>query len=192
MITKEIFLKAREYALVEAKRTGFPSRVSFDLSINIGLELAEKLEADKDIVLLGVYLMSLKLGEAILQKRNSERASMSAVAAKAFLEEEGLDSHNVGKVIACILSHNGAEKYSSIEAEIVANSDFYRFIHPRGFFNSFLIANRIIGNDFDKCLDYVESKMEEKYQTISLEEVKVELEPYYQTFKKYIEVARGK
>lgn len=190
MIEAKILLKAREYALAEAARTGFPSRVSFDLSIEKGLMLAERLGANQEIVLLGVYLMSSKLGEAMLTNKVDERALMSAAAAKILLEEAGLDRNRIGEVIACILTHNGADKYSSLEAEIVANSDFYRFIHPRGFFNSFLIANRAVGGDFEKCLDFVDSKMEEKHKAISIKEVKEELDPYYQTFKEYLEKAR--
>ena len=35
-------------------------------------------------------------------------------------------------LINCVAAHHGAIPFDSLEAEIVANADCYRFIHPRG------------------------------------------------------------
>jgi hypothetical protein len=44
--------------------------------------------------------------------------------------------------------------------------------------------------DFSLCLDEAEKKLDEKYAILSLETCKQELQPYYQTFKHYIQLSR--
>ena len=81
--------------------------------------------------------------------------------------------------------------YICIEAEICANADCYRFLHPRGILTGAnLFFNRF--NDLDKALENTEKKMDEKYNIMSLDIVKEELEEYYQQFKRLIEIAKNK
>ena len=79
------------------------------------------------IILLGVYFIDLKLGQAITEKRLADHIQMSADAAKVFLENEGVDQDTIEKIIDCIMAHHGTLPYQSLEAEICANADCYRF-----------------------------------------------------------------
>lgn len=192
MISTELIQRVREAAIEETNRTGYPTLINFELSEAVGVEFSKKIGGDLTVVKLGVYLMDYKLGEAIEKGVLKEHVRMSADAANDLLSRLGVESELKERILDCILSHHGKDKYDSIEAEIVANADCYRFIHPRGLLNSMLSNSRKEGESFEGLLNHAEVKMDEKYSVLSLAAAKEELEPYYQTFKKYLNVARSK
>ncbi len=86
-------------------------------------------------------------------------------ATKIFLEKYPLTKEEQKKIINCVEAHHKGVKFNCVEAEICANADCYRFLHP---------------------------KMNEKHKILSLDICKKELEPYYQEFKKLFEKASEK
>ncbi len=90
---KEIIEKAKEYALKEIELNGTPILEHFELSNKKGQELAEKLNADKDIVMLGTILMDLKLGECLKEGKLDEHIDRSSEASKEFLNQ--FDFHHI-------------------------------------------------------------------------------------------------
>ena len=50
-----------------------------------------------------------------------------------------------------------------------------------------LVLKNRFGNDLDKILDQIEYKLKEKYNIISLDRVKEELEPFYKQFSYMLE-----
>ncbi len=189
MISKAIIEKARAYALAEIEQYGLPNRILFDISEKQGLLLGEKLWADLSIVMLWIYLMDIKLGQAFAEKRLSEHIQMGADAAIVFLQKEWVDQEMIDKVVHCILAHHGTIPYESLEAEICANADCYRFISPVGFFaNLHSLGQRNMS--FQEALDQAEKKMEEKHSILSLETCKNECENHYQKLTEYIALSR--
>ena len=186
----DIIQEARKYALAEIEKFGLPSLVHFEISEKKAIELAEKLGADKEIVQTGVYLMDLKLGQAASENRIAEHVKMSVDAAKEFLQKFELDEISKTKILNCIEAHHGKVPFECLEAEICANADCYRFIHPKGFFLYLTILGKR-NPIFLECLKSAEDKMDEKYAILSLDICKQELEEYYATLKKYIEDARN-
>lgn len=83
---------------------------------------------------VGVYLMDIKLGQAFKENRVNEHVAMGCDISKTFLESLNLDSQSLLKVINCIEAHHAEVPFTSLESEICANADCYKFIHPRGFF----------------------------------------------------------
>jgi len=85
-------------------------------------------------------------------------------------------------LINCVAAHHGAIPFESLESEIVANADCYRFIHPRGVmsFHATVIKR---GNEHDDALKAVEAKLDEKHGILSLEAAKEDLLEYYKMFK---------
>ncbi len=182
---KNIILEAKELAVKEIEKYGVPKMGHFILANDKGQELAEKLGADKDIVLLGTILMDLKIGECMKEGKLSEHVRESSSAAQEFLKQFSLEEEIFNKIISCIESHHGVEKYSCLEAEVCANSDCYRFLSSEGFFHGLLIfGNRY--PDLKEALGYLEKKVDEKYNILSLDICKQELEENYQVFKRLI------
>lgn len=142
------------------------------------------------IVRIGMSLMDIKLGQAFAEKRVAEHVHMSVEATHEFLNRYELDSVAHDKIINCVAAHHGDVSYSCTEAEICANADCYRFIHPTGFFGALVTMGRRT-DDFSEVLTQVEQKLDEKYRILSLDICKQELETYYHTFKQYIADARS-
>ncbi len=189
MVSKEVLEKGRAYALAEIEQYGLPIPAHFAISENMAKKIVAQLWGDLDIVLLWVYLMDLKIGQAFVEKRLEQHIQMWADAATIFLQNEWVDQETIDKVIHCILAHHGTTPYQSLEAEICANADCYRFCHPTGFLVYMHgIAKRWL--TFLEALDQAEKKLEEKHSILSLELCKNECENHYQKLTEYIALSR--
>ncbi len=159
------------------------------ISLDAGIRLAKKYGADENLVKIGISLMDCKLPEASHLGTPKQHISMSSNATKEFLKEAYLDPNTKENIIKCVEQHHGAEKFFSLEAEIVANSDCYRFIHPKGvLYYSSMLGRRF--HNFDKELEQLNFKLNEKHNILSLDFAKEELEPYYEFFQKVINEAK--
>lgn len=187
---ENIVKKARDYAMSEIEKFGSPSLTHFEISEKKALELTKKLNADNAIVQLGVSLMDLKLGHALKNGMRDQHIIMSKEAAENLLNNFQLKENIYNNIINCIEAHHGDIPYSCLEAEICANADCYRFIHPKGFL-SYLTHLGKRFTSFSDCLDQAEKKMDEKYKILSLEICKKELIPYYKQLKQLIKDARN-
>ncbi len=184
----DIIKDARELAL--SKKA--PPRILFEISEKKALELCDYFkEADKKIVHLGACLMDIMLEEALSGNKISKHVQMSVEAAKEFLGKYDISSDDKNKVINCVEAHHKGVEFKCIEAEICANADCYRFIHPRGFFYYLTLLGGERGQDFVKCLDQAEYKLDEKKNILSLQQCKDELDGYYNSLKKFINDARN-
>lgn len=153
--------------------------VAFDM----GEDLAEHYNADKDIVKIGLYLMDIKLKEARKTGRKNEHDLMAVEYAKEFLKDYNLTKEEYDKIINCIEAHHRKVPFNSIEAEICANADCYRFIHPMGVFAyEEVLATKL--TDINEIVAKLQAKLEEKHEIVSLEKVSGDLEEYYQIFSK--------
>lgn len=186
---KKIVEKAKELALAEIKKTGLPIPEHFNLANSKGQELAEKLGGDKDIILLGTMLMDLKLGECLQEGKLPEHIRRSSDEAKKFLEQFKIDQKTKNKIINCIEAHHRTIPFTCTEAEICANADCYRFLHPRGIFAYLASLGKRLDN-LNDILAQLELKMDEKMKTLTLALCKKELQPHYKSFKEYIKQAR--
>jgi len=185
----DIVEEARKYAIAEIEKYGLPSIENFEISEKKAIELASTRDVDPKIVKLGVYLMDLKLGQAYNENRLPDHVNMSVAAATEFLDKFGIDASSKEKIINCIEAHHKSVPFTCMEAEICANADCYRFIHPKGVFGyfAFWATKR---KKFPELLDMAEAKLDEKHAILSLPECKEELEPYYQQFKQLFKEAR--
>ncbi|MBU2545362.1 hypothetical protein KKC65_02845 [Patescibacteria group bacterium] len=185
-----IIQEAKKYAISEKEKFGTPSLVHFEIVEKKATELAEKLNADKKIALVGVYLMDLKLGQALKEDRLSEHVAMSVEASKEFLNGFDIDDTEKDKIINCVEAHHKDIPFKYIEAEICANADCYKFIHPKGFFSYLTVLGKRYPN-FEDSLNQAEKKLEEKYKILSLDVCKNELEYFYEAIRDLIKKARN-
>ncbi|MBU0636434.1 hypothetical protein KKE06_05400 [Candidatus Micrarchaeota archaeon] len=187
---QEIIEKAKVFALNEIEQFGLPDKRHFDFSNQKGQEIAEKLGADKDIVLLGTILMDVKLGECFKEGKLQEHVERSVTATKEFLEQFKLSQEQKNNIINCVAAHHAKEPFICKEAEICANADCYRFLHPKGFFIYITILAKERIDSIEEILKQTEAKIEEKNSILSLSICKEELEPYYKEYKKLIKEAQ--
>ena len=185
----DITQEARRLALKEIEEFGIPNLIQFEISEKKVIELCERLNADKTIALTGYYLMDLKLGEAFRLNKIKDHIKMSLDVAKPFLEKFGLDEETKKKIINCIEAHHGEVPFICKEAEICANADAYRFLHPKGFFTTLIFIGKDLG--FEKTLNLLNQKIDEKYKILSIDICKKELGKYYDQFKGLIKSALG-
>ena len=184
---KEIIQKAEEYALAEIEKYGTPIPEHFLLANKKGQEIAEKMKVDKDIVFLGTILMDLKLGECMKEGKLEEHVQRSSKAAKVILS--ALPKEKMERVINCIEAHHKKIPFLCKEAEVVANADCYRFLHPRGVFAYIKMLDKRY-SELAKALTQLEYKMDEKWNVLTIDSCKEELELYYNQFKELIATAK--
>lgn len=130
--------------------------------------------------------MDIKLKEATKLGKKKEHDLLATEFAKEFLKDYILTKEEYHKIINCIEAHHKRVPYECIEAEICANADCYRFIHPKGVFayENFL-ATKI--NNLEEIAKKLKDKLEEKEKIISLDKTKKNLEEYTKIFKEMFE-----
>lgn len=185
---KEVIEKAKDLVKVE---TANAVRQLFHFANEAGQELAEKLNADKDLVMLGTLLMDVKLKQAMKENRIQDHVQMSFDAAKEFLSQFDLPEETVKKILNCVEAHHGDKPYICIEAEICANADCYKFLPVSNWMRYITILSKR-DSEFEECLKQAEAKAEEKWKVLSLDICKEELEPHYNLIKEILTKARLK
>lgn len=189
MNLKAIVEEARKLAESEINLHGLPTMLHLQLSADKGREIARHLKANEDLVLIGVYLMDVKLGQAFKENKLAQHVQMGIETTQRFVAEHGLKGADAETVMDAVASHHGAPKFASFESEIVANADCYRFIHPIGVFHYIgTLVKR--GLDHNAVLAGAEAKLDEKAKILSLEYCKRDLNPFIGQFKVLFSAAR--
>ncbi len=186
---KDIIKEVREYAISEIEKYSLPPLILFEIAEKNAIRLSKKFDADLNIIKIGVYLMDLKLGQAIKENKELQHINISVKSAKEFLDKFEIDRLSKEKIINCIEAHHKDIQFKFIEAEICANADCYKFLHPKGFLAYLTILGKR-GLSFNEILNRAEEKLDEKHNILSLEICKKELNKYYGDLKKYIKEAR--
>lgn len=189
MFSKELADKINEVALEEIATYGLPTQRHYELSLEKGIELAKRLKADVDLVRAGIALMDIKLGQAAKEGHQPEHVKYCVEYSEKILKDLKIEEPYFSTLINCVAAHHGAIPFDSLEAEIVANADCYRFIHPRGVmsFHATVVKR---GNEHDAALKAVEAKLDEKYGILSLDAAKEDLLEYYKMFKDILAAGR--
>ena len=168
--------EARKLAYSESEKTKMPVKLHIDLATEKGISLAKNLGANEKIVEAGTLLMDCALGQALKENRREDHVTMSADKANELLSKFSLTEEEKENIRHCVLEHHGAEKFYSLESEICCNADCYRFASTRGFF-SYVKDSRDMS--FEDLVVLLKNKADEKWNAISIDMVKKELEPEY-------------
>jgi hypothetical protein len=182
---EEAIEKAEEFALAEIEKYGTPLKLHFDSVNTKGVELAEQLNANKNIVQIGTRLMDVKVGEAVAHNKIKEHVKMSSEATKEFLLQFKIEFEDLDKIINCIEGHHKDIGWNCIEAEICANADCYKFLVVKNLIAYIKLLNKR-GLGIDEGLRIAKEKVEEKWSILSLDTCKKELEPHYKIIKEMI------
>ena len=158
-----MFEEINRLALEQIDKWGGPSLNHYNLSMQKGQELAKKLNANVDIVKKGIALMDIKLGECFKLGIQGEHVEKSAKYTEEILNKLNASKQEMKILLNCVRAHHGKEKFSSIEAEIVANADCYRFIHPSGVL-TYISTLTKRGLSQNEIINGTLKKLEEKYE----------------------------
>lgn len=174
----------RDFAYTEVERTGMPIKLHVDHSTQKGLELAKKLKARQDIVEAGTLMMDCILGEAIKQDRVNDHIEMCYQKTEKILRDfDEISEEDKSNILHCVREHHGSDKFYSIESEICCNADCYRFTSIKGF----IISVRYLRDmPFDEMITLVSDKVDEKWNAISLDICKTELEDEHELILKIL------
>ena len=169
---EDFLKKVCELVYGEIEKTGVPTKPQADLAVEVGKRLAKKLEADVNIVEAGTLLMDCVLGQALIENRRNDHIKMSLKKADELLVGSSLSDEEKDNIRHCILEHHGVDKFYSLESEICCNADCYKFTSIKGF----AIALRHTRDmPFKDLVDLLDKKVEEKWNAVSLDIVKKEL-----------------
>ena len=187
---QEIIKAAEEFALNEIEKYGGPPLYFFNIANEKGKEIAQQLEADVEITQLGTILMDIKIGEAIENGCVKNHVQMCVDATKEFLERFDMTDEQKEKVINCVEGHHKDVPWKCKEAEICANADGYKFLLTKNWLSYLnLLAKR--GVSPEKALEQAEKKAYEKWNILSLDICKQELEPQYKAIKDIVKLAKN-
>lgn len=179
MITPQLISKIKEFTKIDG-----PMETHQQIANEAGQRIAEKLNADSNIVLLGTLLMDCVIGIAIKENRLADHVVMCHQKTKELLDLDP-DITNVEKnnVLACVLEHHGVPKFSTLESEIVCNSDCYRFSSIKGTFFFFRYFRQMPDSEL---INLIKIKFQEKRNAITLDIVKDELKDQLIAIENYI------
>lgn len=183
-----LFSQIDKFAREEIEKTGLPQIYNYEIANEKAEELAKKYGANVELAKCGTALMDLKLGEASKMGAQPKHAEMGAKYAKQILEKLKVDKKTTEILLNCVLAHHGQVPYETIEAEICANADAYRFISERGIFTTYKFALSL-GKDHNDALDFVQFKLDEKFNILSLDLAKKQLSDLYKSLSAIIKKA---
>ena len=181
----DIIEEARELSREMIEKYGLPTIEGTELIVKKGQEFARKLNADEKIVIISCYLMDSGLGKAFQQGKIKEHIIMGIEIAKEFLNKFDLSEEDKEKIINSITAHHGEVEHICIESEIVKNADNFRFLTPTRIAKT-IFNGRDYGRDFKGTIEFLKSKVEEKYNLVTLDVCKEEAEENYKVIKEFL------
>ncbi len=192
MTLEELIKVSYDYNESELIKNKSEIKVLDDLALEKAIGLAKKYNANETIVKIAMNLMDSKLPEASKEGVPKEHIARGLEVTKDFLNQlTDASDEDKENILSCVREHHGADKYSSIESQVCANADCYKFLSARGIMAyASILARR--HNDLDFEWNKLEAKMDEKYKILSMDDVKEELEPTYLVFKDILKNARIK
>lgn len=183
MITQNLISKIQEFAKIDG-----PIENHQLIANETGQRLAENLNANKNIVLLGTLLMDCVIGVAIKENRLSDHVQMCLDKAKEILDlDTEISAEEKENILACVKEHHGVQKFYSIESEIVCNSDCYRFASVKGMFYTLRYLRAMPDADF---IPLIKAKFNEKKNCVTLDIVKNELKDQFTAINNYLNLLK--
>ncbi len=137
--------------------------------------LADKLNADKEIVLLGAWLHDVA---SIIGFYEDHHIKGAEYADKYLKEEFGLSEDKIEKVKHCILAHRGSKsiKRETVEAECVASAD--AMSHFDGVASLFRLALVVKKMSVEEANEFVRAKLQRSWNKLIPEAKEIVKEKY--------------
>ncbi|MEK6826926.1 MAG: HD domain-containing protein [Nanoarchaeota archaeon] len=181
MENKNIIEEIRKFVEAETKK----STAKYDFEIykfhfvpmrNYAIALAEKLNADIEIVELAAWLHDIG---SIIYGRENHHITGSEIAVKK-LKEFNYSAEKIEKVKNCIINHRGSVNNPRItlEEKIISDADaLSNFDNLAGVFAGVLLYEKL---NQKEAMISVREKLQRKYEQLCLEESKIIIKPKYE------------
>ena len=188
---KQLFEKIDKLAWDEINKYGGPIPNHYAISLSAGERIARQLGVDEFAVKTGIALMDIKLGECNANKIQPQHTQKSYEYSEKILKELGVDAAKTKLLLNCVAAHHGKVPFESLEAEICANADCYRFLTAEGIYD-FIMKTAERKMDHNSSIDAVIAKMDEKFNILSIQMCKDELSDGYHKIRAILESAKIK
>ena len=186
MISNEkLFNIINRLALKEIELYGGPLIIHYNISLDACEKLAEYYKVDANICKAGIALADIKVGYCMKNNNWAQHVQLGYEYAKEILDGLDIDQKTRDLLLNCVLAHHREVPFESIESEIVANADCYRFLVPAGTITHMQFATKK-GLNHNDTIDFVLAKIYEKIKIITLDVVREELTPYYNQITKLL------
>lgn len=170
-MNKNIVAKARNLMAQQTKKNGAPAWALTEIAVNYGERLAEKYKVDKNVVLVSLYLAHTIFSTKIKGKVQQSHERLSADFAKKNLRKWKVSEQDIGKVVNSILCHHNKCAPTSLEAEVMKNAEFFKFLTIKG---ALVLTHDVGGRglSFEKSVNFAKYKAAEKLSYVSLPSVR--------------------
>ncbi|MGI5897824.1 MAG: HD domain-containing protein [Candidatus Dojkabacteria bacterium] len=165
---KDIVKLAQEYALRECKKTSYPFGMNvynnhFKPVVMYAEQLAEKRNADKEIVLLSAWLHDI----ANITGDTEDHHIVGQKYAEEFLKKHNYPLERIEQVKHCIYAHRGSKNIpkKTVEAECVADAD--AMSHFNTIASLFHLAMRVYGLSVEDANTFVKEKLKRSYKKLT-------------------------
>ncbi len=133
MNIEELINKANNFNKEQIRKYNPDMEFLHEIAWNAGIRLAREYGANENIVKIALAMMDSKLPEASSLGVAKEHILMASNVTKEMLEDVScFNEKEKENIIKCVEEHHGVKKFYSIESEIVANADCYKFVSPKG------------------------------------------------------------
>ena len=165
--------KAKTLMYEQTIKNKAPSWLLTELTQEVGAELSEKFNVNKNIVLLTLYLQHLVFDPIVGGKIQSNHPELSAkyVTDNNLLEKWNIPLNDRSIIIEAIKSHHKKNKSENLIVEVIKNAECQKFVTVKGAL-IWLHELGLRGYDFEKAKELVFYKMNQKKSLLTLEECK--------------------
>ncbi len=171
---------SKELMFKQTKKNNGPAWLLTELAIEKGKDLSKKHCVDERLVLTSLYLAHTVFEEKI----RKNHPSLSAEFVKDYLNEWRVSDKEQNIIINAVRAHHDEVPTESIIAEVVKNAECFKFVTVEGS----LIWLHTLGSrlvPFDKAVDKVIQKMEEKKSFLTLKDCVVEANTNCKKIREY-------
>ena len=148
-----------------------PSWLLTELVVEKGKELANKYDADEELIITSLYLAHTVFSKGLKDEIQQQHTKLSSEMAKKYLDKWEVPEEKQKIIINAIKAHHGKIPTESKEAEIVKNAECYKFITVKGCLILLHDLGRR-GHSFEEALDYMFYKLGQKLGYLTLDECK--------------------
>ncbi len=176
-IIKEVRKFVEEESLKPTSKYGYePFLYHFIPTVKYAKELADRLGADKEIVVISAWLHDI----GSLMKGRKDHHLTGAKIAEKKLKELNYPKERIELVKKCILNHRGSQKNNptTIEERIIADADaLSNFDNISGIFKAAFIYEKLDQKEAQKA---VRKKLENKWNQLHFKDSRKIIRPKYE------------
>ena len=165
----------------------FPNHI--DLVIENGINFVNKYhpDANKEVVFLGALLHDTGLVYKRTKDDPKGHEERSIEFAQNILKENNYTAKFIEDVVSCIKATEYDNDPQLLEAKIVRTADGYSHLTSIHF-----LAKANFSDSWDKYFNWFSDKIDQTYNKLSIKEVKEEIRPIYEHYKKSISIYNQK